>query len=277
MLGRLRMTVEDAITCYLDLAEQVFGFTVPFPTFKRLQPEGKAIYDASILERCIKETCFKYYTEAARRRRYVTRARGMDLAMCSSWRLRERFADGCPNLFRSYKTGVGKPPETYIVSLRAWTLSTTLLSALFVTEAKDGGLSGSNNPSKLARHEVRGLFPGRQIGCFLSVATGVGKVYIAKACARLIANCEVVEDNVRRDVDAETEKGEENPYFRFSVVRGVGGTMFDEWRERESLIGVTRTYLRSSEQQSEIKRCTDVLLVRTKAAVDSRERDCSLL
>jgi hypothetical protein len=150
---------------------------------------------------------------------------------------------------------------------------------------KDGGLSGANNPSKLARQEVHNLFPGRRIGCFLSVGTGVAKVVsvslgyagIAKACARLITNCEIVEDNVRRDFDAETQRGEENPYFRFSVSRGVGDIRLDEWRERERLIGATKAYLRSNQQKSEINRCIDVLLVRTRAAVESLEDGCSLL
>lgn len=53
MLGRLRMTVEDAINCYLRFSEGIFGNKRYFPWLRRLA--GLAMYDASILEKHIKD------------------------------------------------------------------------------------------------------------------------------------------------------------------------------------------------------------------------------
>ena len=134
---------------------------------------------------------------------------------------------------------------------------------------KDGGLSGANNPSKLARQEIRKIFPRRPIGCFLSIGTGLGKVVpvlgsykgIAEACVKLITDCQIIDHDVDTEFHNEPrEDGQVNPYFRFSVEKGVGTVQLDEWKEVENLIGVTSGYLSSNKQAAKIERCRDCLV-----------------
>jgi hypothetical protein len=129
---------------------------------------------------------------------------------------------------------------------------------------KDGGLSGANNPSKVARQEIRNEFPGRLIGCFLSVGTGVGKVVsvspgyarIASACVKLITDCQIVDHAIDEEFARETQV---SPYFRFSVERGVGPIQLHEYKEIDNIFNATDAYMQSRKQLSKIERFVGAL------------------
>jgi hypothetical protein len=75
---------------------------------------------------------------------------------------------------------------------------------------------------KLAIEESKGKWPNRKIGCLLSIGTGKPEVVsvsgnlasIADACAKLCTSCEQVDNEIYKDHPS-------NPYFRFSVDRGI--------------------------------------------------------
>lgn len=113
------------------------------------------------------------------------------------------------------------------------------------------------------------MFPDRPIGCFLSLGTGVpdvvavkgSEVRIAEACKKILESCEGVENAVRREFRRDTE-GQTNPYFRFSVDRGLGNIHFDEWKRVDDLTGITGGYMRYDTQEERVEKCVVVLKAR---------------
>ena len=120
----------------------------------------------------------------------------------------------------------------------------------------------ANNPSKLAWQEVRELFPGRPIGCFLSLGTGILDVVKVKghlvdigiACQNLAKNCEAVAGEMGARFRMESEKnGTKSPYFRFSVDRGLENIKLDEWAQGGQLTAVTSGYMSFQDQVMAVK------------------------
>ena len=131
-------------------------------------------------------------------------------------------------------------------------------------------MSGANNPSRLAQDEVSEIFPDRPISCFLSLGTGIPNVVqvkgylanIAKACSRLATSCEGVAEDVGKEFRTKSAEGHANPYFRFSVNRGLGNIMLDEWSKLGDLTGITGGYMRYDVQEVKAKKCVEVLNAR---------------
>jgi len=269
MLGRLRMSVDEAIHCYLDFSRQVFEG----------KSTGSAMYNASDLEKWVKEIvggdgsasledplasegqCCHTFVVAVTRayadappklfRSYPTKARPAD--SCKIWEAARATTAASP-FFHPIKIGV--PPQTFI----------------------DGSLSGANNPSRLAVEEAREVF-GRPVECFLSLGTGVPDVIsmrgdlqkIQEACHKLITSCETVHNAVGREFRLNATGVDANRYFRFSVDRGVGNIALDEWKRLEELTGVTDAYLRFDVEEERAEKCVRVLEARAAGIRSQRE------
>lgn len=82
---------------------------------------------------------------------------------------------------------------------------------------------------------------------------------IAKACASIITDCDVTAHSVNRKFEDLQKTGQENPYFRLTVKNGLGNIRLDDWREKESLVGITKTYMRSDDSKALIKRLVNIL------------------
>jgi patatin-like phospholipase/acyl hydrolase len=140
MLGRLRMTVQEAITYYRDFSEKVFKDTLSYPRWRLLR--GKAMYDASILEERIKDICSKH-TDSKKAPLRDPRDKQDGFCRVFVVAATRAHADAAPKLFRSYSTkqqmadrcaiweaarattaaptffdpmAIGDPPITYVVS-----------------------------------------------------------------------------------------------------------------------------------------------------------------
>jgi hypothetical protein len=133
---------------------------------------------------------------------------------------------------------------------------------------QDGALGGHNNPVKLAIDESKDIWPNRDIGCLLSIGTGKpdvtnvsgNLVSIAQACFRLYTSCESVDDDAYRDFARITARsGNANPYFRFSVDRGLANIILDEWEKEQEMTGITEAYLKYGVQANQVKRCVQAL------------------
>ncbi|KAF8588359.1 FabD/lysophospholipase-like protein [Ramaria rubella] len=287
MLGRLRMSVDDAIKHYRRICKEVFGNPRYFGKARGWL--GSPMYDVTILERSVKELVAEYDLDQ-NSDALLEDSRIEDVAehYCYTFTvaITQAQANAPPFLFRSYPTKI-QPADTCTIweAVRA-----TNATSLFFPPATVGvlpytfqdGQFIANNPSDLARVEVSEIFPGHQIGCFLSLGTGVPKVVdmkghvfkIASACQRLAENCDKTAEAVSKRFRMDSEEEDQpNPYFRFSV-RGLKAIELDEWDREGELAGITDAYMRFHEQQEKAGRCVEVL----KPRMDQiRKRKNSLL
>ena len=127
-------------------------------------------------------------------------------------------------------------------------------------------MGGHNNPVKLAIDESKDIWPNREIGCILSIGTGKPDITsvsgnlasIAEACVKLITNCEVVDDEVHKEF---ARRRAPDPYFRFSVDRGLGNILLNESEKEQEMAAITEAYLRFHVQADRARRCVHALTV----------------
>lgn len=133
---------------------------------------------------------------------------------------------------------VGSPPTAYV----------------------DGGL-GYNNPIRALMDEVMHLWPGRSIGCIVSIGTGMGmSTDVGKSIGLLQTLKEISTDteNVAREFNEEmAHRYPEKIYFRFNVHRGLEQVSLEEWKEMGRIKIATEDYL--NEQWRPVSDCASQL------------------
>jgi len=77
-----------------------------------------------------------------------------------------------------------------------------------------------------------------------------------------------VDDTVCDHFLETTPEGQKNPYFRFSVNRGLGNIALDEWKRVENLTGITQGYMSFKPVEQQARKCVDALKAK---AVDIKE------
>jgi hypothetical protein len=118
---------------------------------------------------------------------------------------------------------------------------------------------------KLAIDESKDIWPNRSLGCLLSIGTGKPDITsvtgnlasVAEACVKLHMSCEAVDDEVYKEF---SRPGNSQPYFRFSVDRGLQNVVLDEWEKEQEMSAVTEAYLKYSVQAERARRCVTALL-----------------
>ena len=124
MLGRLRMSVDEAIKCYKDLSKDVFGKTRSFPGLGMLI--GRSMYDASILEKGVKEIVARYEQDNSDALLMDVRAREH---VCHTFvSTCRKSANGVPQFFRSYSLNKGEDDTCKIWEAAR---ATTAISPIF--------------------------------------------------------------------------------------------------------------------------------------------------
>ena len=124
----------------------------------------------------------------------------------------------------------------------------------------------------MALAEVRTLFPGRPIGCFVSIGIEMPRLLwvpggslfkIAEACGRLSYSCEKVHQSIKNHFCDTTPEGQENPYFRFSA---NGNIMFDDWERAEELTASSQDYLSADLEKKKVVKIVDALIAKSEWA-----------
>jgi hypothetical protein len=135
----------------------------------------------------------------------------------------------------------------------------------------DGGIAGRwNNPTAQAIAEAYKIWPNRQIGCLLSIGTGLEKAIqlshgsesssesydwllgkltrqvpftleVARYCISCLTSCEIIHHNVCREYPDHI-MDEEN-YFRFNAPQGMSGIGLEEWEKIGDVIDLTEMYM----------------------------------
>ncbi|KAG8746921.1 hypothetical protein FRC10_003092 [Ceratobasidium sp. 414] len=246
MLGRLRMSVDEAMECFSEIVSQVFSK-------KKLWGEGS--YKATILEKIVGQMVSKYAGSVdARMWDDAVNDEGCKTIVCAT----SIHSVGDITLFRSYRSWRNEAPDcTIIQAVRATTARPGLFKPVEIEENHiklpfaDAGL-GCNNPTALMLEEVSSIFPEREVGCVISVGTGQAQVVsIPKsrriswnsskdsimALQRIATDCEQTAQVIeKRFLDTP------NIYFRFNVEQGLQDTGMAELGRLPEIAAHARHY-----------------------------------
>ncbi|KAF8579258.1 FabD/lysophospholipase-like protein [Ramaria rubella] len=252
MLGRLGMSVAEAIECYGTLAQRVFSDVKPFGK------DGK--FKASKLEEIVKEIVKRKTQNAEERLLSGPRNQGCKTFVCTRTALSMR---GPPRLFRTYETP--KYPTfncTIWEAARATSAAPTFFKQIMIGQPGsqeyyiDGGI-GCNNPIKQILEEAQVIFPGRTVACVISIGTGQSQT-IGIPTPNLfqrVLPLDVIQ--VLRSISTDCEQSAQeiaqrfqslpNVYIRFNVEQGLQGVGLSQWERLHEVTTHTGQYIRNVE------------------------------
>ncbi|KAJ7164795.1 FabD/lysophospholipase-like protein [Mycena crocata] len=269
LLGRLRMSVEEAIQCYDDLSGK---------TFRKSNLLGDGKYSASSLEKVIK-TIVKDRTGDSEASLLDDGALGGKCRtfVCSmnAYNMDARK----PVLFRSYLSPKQVPiPCTIWQAARATSAAPTFFERILIGPASrpepfiDGGL-GRNNPAEEVLSEARLIFPGRTVASLVSIGTGQSDtiqvptpgVFASNAVPLGLVNAMVEMATDCEEMAERMEKRFENQpktYFRFNVDRGLQTVKLDDWDRMDEVSAHTRQYMAKHEVDKRLDDAVRAMLER---------------
>ncbi|KAJ7841447.1 FabD lysophospholipase-like protein [Mycena leptocephala] len=257
MLGRLRMSVKDAVKAYGELSKEVFS------DVKSQGSDGR--FKASKLEKAIKGIVGAHSAlqdpeegmEDTRENPCKTFVCAMNAANMS-----------LPVLFRTYNTTNSPAMDCTIWQAgRATSAAPTFFKQIRIgppgiEEAfVDGGM-GQNNPIAALLLEAQVVFPDHQIACIISLGTGQPhtiKIPTPSLLKRLFP-LDVIE--AIKGIATDCEKQHQlsahhfdpvpHVYFRFNVERGMQDIQLNQWERLGDVAANTRQYLLSHPTQNQL-------------------------
>ncbi|KAL0938197.1 phosphorylase superfamily protein [Colletotrichum truncatum] len=257
MLGRLRMTVDECIREYRDVAQKAFT-----PKRKSILPASPSgVFSATALENAIKSTCRKFCPEevcAARRQQSKPRT-----GTCPHGEM--KFRDGTctktvvlaitkdnvdapPTLFTTYDTSADFRDCAIWQVARATSAATTFFKPIGVgrdgVEFVDAGF-GYNNPCEILVNEARRQFPSRTNLQVLSIGTGLGDVVdigdTRMGIIRALKSMATSSKKVAASMDE--QYGGSDQYFRFNVEKGLEDVVLSDWEKASKISAHTKNYI----------------------------------
>jgi hypothetical protein len=170
-----------------------------------------------------------------------------------------------PICFKTYvaRDRSDEKPVKIWEAVRATSAAPTWFDAITINgeEYVDGGF-GCNNPSRIVYNEARKIWPDREIGCIISIGTGMPKVQAIQKMdlsywiqsfwvlplmewfcmmklvligymdilQRVATNCDLVHQEMLKDLHWH------NNYFRFNIQQGAQNIPLAEWRKLPDLV-----------------------------------------
>jgi hypothetical protein len=264
LLGRMRMSVDEAIVEYIHIAKA--AFKPKPPTICQTIDLRRALLDGAVLEKVVREVVEKVLGDHdARLASDLPHA----LSQCQTavLAITPDSADSPAYVFRSYTAGT-RPACTFTIPEVACATAST--AGLFPPVRLgnppmrfiDAGTAGYSNPAEVGLREAEDLWPGQEIDCLVSLGTGQQKIVsvgrngakIAEASKAIVGDCEKVHNQVQGDLH-------ESQYFRFNVARGLDAVDIMEWSEAwiGFLTGVTESYMRWRDVDNKLNTCVSAL------------------
>ncbi|KAK0435465.1 acyl transferase/acyl hydrolase/lysophospholipase [Desarmillaria tabescens] len=257
MLGRLKMSTEDALRSYNKLAAAVFSPDNHKPFYKDEK------FKASILKAEIKEIVKHSHGGYTGDESLLDPNAGKDsignVFVCAKTTANLE----SPQRFRTYAGLSNQGPDCKVwEAVRATTATQKIFKSIMIAGPgeisslyTDAGFS-HNNPSKEVREEAMQLFGSDcSIGVFLSVGTGhpgpngfqqprgMGKflpLLLLQTVTKIATDCESVSSDFTKQYD-----NSPGTYFRLNVIHGTGVLEVDDWQEGGAIIlAHTSVYLR---------------------------------
>jgi len=263
-LGRLHMTVDEAIDEYMRMAGTAFK---PSTRVARALRRSNALLNGRALERYIGDVARAFLSD----RDASLQDSSSDPTVCRVAVLASisAHADAPPYVFRSYTTA--QPASRFAIHevARATVSTAGLFAAVALgtppVQFIDAGLVGYNNPAEIALQEAAQIWPRMKIDCLVSLGTGLQKIVgvagkwakLIDASERIIQDCERVHNQMHSRCHSA-----DLPYFRFNVTRGLGNIDIREWDQagsRGKLAGITEGYTRHSEVIVSLDSCVQVV------------------
>ncbi|KAG6906944.1 hypothetical protein DXG01_011277 [Tephrocybe rancida] len=250
MLGRLRMTIEDAIACYDDLAGRVFS---------QVKILGDGQYKATLLEEVIKEVVQKRTGNSEAHLLDDGALGGICKTFVCAMNAHNLNAS-IPCLFRTYASPKEPSiPCTVWEAARATSAAPTFFKRVYIGPPArpepyiDGGV-GNNNPTAHVVEEAQLIFPNRNIACVISIGTGkTGTIYVRnpsfiernvipvgviRAVVSMANDCEETAEQMEKKF-----KPRPKTYFRFNVEEGLQNVKLGEWNRMDEVASHTRKYM----------------------------------
>ncbi|KAJ7157813.1 hypothetical protein C8R46DRAFT_1040077 [Mycena filopes] len=271
LVGRLRMSVDDAIACYVEFSKKVLGKT------KSTLGEGR--YSATIFENIVK-TLVRKRTGDAETPLLDDGALG---GVCKTFvcaRRAEAIEYGKAELFRSYQSTNPAVACTIWQAARATSAAPTFFKRVAIGPVQeqfiDGGM-GVNNPAKQLLAEADAAFPNRQIACLISIGTGwTGTTELPKPGFLERNTIPVGVIKVLKALATESEQTAEEMqlkfakqpkvYFRFNVDHGLEAVRLDDWQQMSKIASLTRSYADKHETRALLDDAVTVVLNPKKRA-----------
>lgn len=154
------------------------------------------------------------------------------------------------------------------------------------TSYGDGGV-GWNNPSEEAISEAHNKWPGRPIGCLVSLGTGLEdalrlepkqdsqtvarKIFgivapgysfelsIAEFCVNAVTSCERVHRRLSQNPERFIDGGN---YFRLNVPQSMSTIGLEEWQKLDEIVALAKDYLDDGDVRRKKQEIARVLLSR---------------
>jgi hypothetical protein len=259
MLGRLRMSVDEAIARYAAFARKVFS---------HMESAGDWKFSASKFEEAIKEIV-RERTGDPDERMMDLRSKGAGCNTCV-------FCDGSlkpcsrsapaplsfvcamtafdisfPHLFRTYKARKNRTFDCTIwEAARATSAMRTFFKPIVIGSPGisqpfvDGGI-GCNNPIKQVLDEAEHVFPGRSPSCIISIGAGQAQTIniqsadVVTALQGMAEECEITAQEIARRF-----RDRSNLYFRFNVEQGLQAVGIAQWERLDDVNAHTARYIR---------------------------------
>ncbi|KAG6827347.1 hypothetical protein H0H87_005022, partial [Tephrocybe sp. NHM501043] len=266
MLGRLRMSVEDAINRYDALAGNVFS---------EVKDGGGLKKSATLLENTMKGIV-KSKTGDSEARLLDDGVLGgiCNTFVCAmnahNMNARQHV------LFRTY-TSRKEPPISCAIwqAARATSAAPTFFDRIYIGPPRlqepyiDGDL-GHNNPTDVVLREAKDMFQDRSIACIISIGTGkletiaLGKPgrfekggissSIINAVYKIATDCEETAQKMEREF-------KDNPkfYFRFNVEQGLQTIKPEDWDQMGEISAHTRNYMQMHEIDLRLSTAVEVI------------------
>jgi hypothetical protein len=205
-LGRLHMTVDEAIDEYMRMAGTAFKPSNSCRIARALR-RSNALLNGRALERYIGDVTRAFLGDRDASFQDSSNDPTCRVAVLAST---STHADAPPYVFRSYNTN--QPASRFAIHevARATVSTAGLFAAVALgtppVQFIDAGLVGYNNPDEIAFPEAAQIWPKGKIDCLVSLGTGLQKIVrvegkwakLIGASERIIQDCEQVNNGVFR-------------------------------------------------------------------------------
>ncbi|TVY92172.1 Calcium-independent phospholipase A2-gamma [Lachnellula willkommii] len=269
LLGRLRLSVPEAMLQYAALAEKVFRDK---KTGGNILRDG--IFKTTNLEKAIQDVLKSKLGKGGAEARMIEEGSGGFVCAVTT-----KHIDGEPSLFRSWKAAKTPGPNCKIwEACRATSAAPRFFKTIYITDSGikkeyfDGGF-GYNNPTEvLIKEAIREFDSTKEITCIVSIGTGQPKVSqvntsslwqrtfptdFIEALKKYATSSEVVANRVEGKY-----RNFPGLVHRLNVQKGLEEVSLDEWKKLGEVKTHTNEYIKSNEVDERIDVIVKALLNR---------------
>ncbi|CUA76956.1 Nephrocystin-3 [Xenopus laevis] [Rhizoctonia solani] len=247
MLGKLEMSIEEAIESYIILTEAVFS------NKNRSGAPGGSAYKSTALVDSLQSIIQAATGDRDKKMTEGTFKQGGCNTLIFAT-LKDGMDAGIPVIFPSYEAGENCAPDCAIWEV----ICATMAHSDFFEgiDIADGSLKYSfvggelSNPLAYVLAEVRDLYPGEYLSCIISIGAGhahtiqisnTDRQQASLTMRAMAVDSERVAEEMARRLQDTT-----GVYFRFNVDQGIQNVEADDWEKLITVGAHTQAYLNKS-------------------------------